>query len=142
MKIAKKNISFVSKTSSKYIYNKVYTSYKDLEKDITSIKNNIQVENNNKDIADSVKESNKKIVARLDKILENNKDNKLVYIVGNIVKMYIDKDNTMYCDSVFVESVAQRFALDIDNIKVLGQSGDDVPSDDIKNIVALCNKEK
>lgn len=141
MKIAKKSISFITKTSNKYIYNKVYTSYKDLEKDIASIKNNIKVENDNKDIAESVKESNNKIVARLDKILENHKESKLVYIVSNIVKMYIDKDNTMYCDAVFCESVSQRFALDIESIKIIGQSGDDVPSDDIKNIVALCNKK-
>lgn len=141
MKIAKKNINFIPKTSGKYIYNKVYTSYKDLEKDIQSIKNNIKVENDNKDIAESVKESNNKIVARLDKILANHKDSLLVYVVSNIVKMYIDNTNTMYCDSVYCENVAKRFGLDMDCIRIIGQSGDDVPSDDIKNIVALCNKK-
>jgi len=141
MKIAKKNINFIPKTSNKYIYNKVYTSYKDLEKDIQSIKNNIKIENDNKDIAESVKQSNNKIIARLDKILENHKDSLLVYVVANIVKMYIDNTNTMYCDSVYCESVAKRFGLDMDTIKIIGQYGDDIPSDDIKNIVALCNKK-
>lgn len=141
MKIAKKKICFVAKTSGKYIYNKVYTDIKELEKDIQSIKNTCEKENNIKDIAESVKSNNTKIIEKLLKIVENHKESKLIYVVNNIVKMYIDNTNTMFCDAVYLESVANRFALDIQDIKVIGQSGDDVPSDDIKNIVALCNKK-
>lgn len=142
MKVAKKNICFVAKTSEKYIYNKIYTKYADMQKDIENIKNTCEKENNNKDIAESVKSNNTKIIEKLSKILENHKESKLIYIVNNLVKMYIDKDNTMYCDAVYVESVASRFALDSQDIQVIGQAGQDIPSQDITDIVALCSKEK
>lgn len=142
MKVAKKNMSFITKVSGKYIYNKVYTDMTMLKNDIEKIKNTCDIENKNENVADSVKNNNNKIIEKLEKIVANYSKCKLLYVVNNIVKMYIDNDNNLYADSVYADSVASRFGLSADSVNVIGSVGDDKISDDVKNIVALCKKEK
>ena len=140
MKISKKNISFITKVSGKYIYNKIYTDMTMLKNDIEKIKNTCDIENKNENIADSVKTNNNKIVEKLEKIVANYSKCKLVYIVNNLVKMYIDNGNNLYADSVYADSVANRFGLSADSVNVIGSVGEDKITDDVKSIVAMCKK--